>query len=395
MLNREGIPPFKRPGKDIKEAKRITWGVTSVYRLLGNRAVLGEYQPWSASGNIEKRIKSGPVIPGYFPAIVDLDLFNRVQDAIAGRRITQTTKQSKQFNLWAGIGVCAGCGANLCINIKGELRHDPTVKLSYLICSNKKKGMCQETGVRLDASERVFLEILATTGNLSLVQDDIAVREAQLQAARGRRIAEQEKLDGYIEDYKATRSRIIATLMTEQEQKVLDNEQEIARLEALLAANTVIDRQAFFDRVNLSSRESRNQANALLKRLGIKVAISKAGSRSKLSHYAVYQNEKLIMKWTDDAGKVEPVSYSTDVTMRMFDQGELEEHQLERNVGFGSKTLPKMTDSKAVTKPVADAGQDWTGYDETLPEEAYELLGITAVGDDAVLHDTPLHAPDD
>lgn len=340
-LNKEGIPPFKRPGTDIKEGKRQTWGTTSISRLLGNRAVLGEYQPWSIGGDLQNRTKSGPPVPGYFPAIVSLDLFNRVQDAIAGRKINRTTKQSKQFNVWAGIGVCAGCGATMCLNKKKGSRRDPSIKLTYMICSNREKGMCQETGVRLDASERVFLEILATTGNLSLVQDDIAVQESQLQAARGRRIAEQEKLDGYIKDYKDLGSRIIANLMTEQEQKVLDNEEEIARLEALLAANTVIDRQAFFERVNLSSRESRNQANALLKRLGIKVAIRKAGSRSKLSHYVVYQNEKLIMKWTDDAGRVEPVSYSADMTMRLFDQGELEVHQLEYNVGFGSKRLPK------------------------------------------------------
>jgi len=36
------------------------------------------------------------------------------------------------------------------------------------------------TGVRLDPSEAVFLEILATTGNLSLVQDDIAMQENHL-----------------------------------------------------------------------------------------------------------------------------------------------------------------------------------------------------------------------
>jgi hypothetical protein len=129
----------------------------------------------------------------------------------------------------------------------------------------------------------VFLEILATTGNLSLVQDDIALQESQLQAARGRRIAEQERLNVYLKDYKATGSNIIANLMAEQERKVLDTDAEIARLEALLAANTVIDRQSFFERVNLSNRAARNQANALLKRLGIKVAIKKAGSRAKLA----------------------------------------------------------------------------------------------------------------
>jgi len=341
MLNREGIKPFRREGKDTRDNKRSSWGVTSIARLLGNRAVLGEYQPWSVAGSLETRTKVGAPVPGYYPAIVELDLFNRVQDAIAGRKINRTTKQTKHFNLWAGVGVCGGCGASMCLNKKGVSRLDKNVPLTYLICSNREKGVCQETGVRLDASEAVFLEILATTGNLSLVQDDIAMQENQLQAARGRLMTERETLESYVKDYKETRSRSIMTLMTEQEQRVGDTEAEIARLEALLAANTVIDRQAFFERINLSSRAARNQANALLKRLGIKVAIKKAGSRAKLAYYAVYQHENLIMKLHDNAGRIETLSYSQDVSMRLHEQGELQEHELGYNVTLGSKKLPK------------------------------------------------------
>ncbi len=341
MLNKEGIPPFKRPGADTKDNKRLNWGVTSVSRLLGNRAVLGEYQPYSIAGSLEKRTKVGSPIPGYYPQIVELDLFNRVQDAIASRLISKTKKQAKHFNLWHGIGVCAGCGATLCLNTKGVSRLDPNTPLTYLICSNREKGLCEETGVRLDASEAVFLEILATTGNLSLVEDDIALQESQLQAARGRRMAEQEKLDILIGDYEASPSRAVATMMAKQEQKVLDTEAEIARLEGLLAANTVIDRESFFKRVNLKDRAARNQANALLKRLGIKVAIRKAGSRAKLAYYAVYQHENLIMKLHDNAGKIETLSYSQDVSMRLYEQGELQEHELGYNLTLGSKKLPK------------------------------------------------------
>jgi two-component system OmpR family response regulator len=42
--------------------------------------------------------------------------------------------------------------------------------------------------------------------------------------------------------------------------------------------------------------------------------------------------------------------YSTDVTMRMFEQGELREDQLEVNIGFRSKKLPKPV--KAETEAV-------------------------------------------
>jgi len=341
MLNQEGIKPFKRPGKDTKDNMRSTWGTTSVSRLLGNRAVLGEYQPFSIAGSLTKRTESGAPVPGYYPAIVDIDLFDRVQDAIAGRRIHGAKKQATHFNLWSGVGVCAGCGASMCLNKKGVSRLDKDVPLTYLICSSREKGVCQETGVRLDASEAVFVQILATTGNLSLVQDDIALQESQLQAARGRLIADQAKLDGFLKDYEETQSRSVLGAMTKQEQIVHDTEAEIARLEGVLAANTVIDRQAFLERIDLTSRAARNQANALLKRLGIKVAIKKAGSRAKLAYYSVYQHENLIMRLHDKAGEIETLSYSQDVSMRLHDQGELLEHELGYNVTLGSKKLPK------------------------------------------------------
>lgn len=375
MLNQEGVKPFKRQGKDTRDNKRSTWGVTSVARLLKNRAVLGEYQPWSIAGSLEKRTKAGPAVPGYYPPIVELSLFNSVQEAIASRLIHKTKKPAKIFNLWHGVGVCGGCGYPMSLNTKGVSRRNKDIPLTYLVCSNREKGMCQETGVRLDSSEPVFLEILATTGNRSLVEDDIAVQESQLQAAKGRRIAEQEALDTYVKDYKATRSNIIANLMVEQEQRVLDTDAEIARLEASLAANTVIDRQAFFQRVDLSKREVRIQANALLKRLGIKVAIGKAGSRSKLSHYSVFQDGKLILKLRDEAGHIEPEPISPEMAMRLYRQDVLQEHELEISVRSRFQKLPDPRRTKEEQKSapsVSSSDPDWSQYEEPLMEHDYD-----------------------
>lgn len=341
MLNKQEVKPFRREGTDTKENKRSTWGTTSVARLLGNRAVLGEYQPWSVAGSLEKRTKVGDPVPGYFPQIVATDVFNRAQEAIESRRISRTKKQAKHFNVWQGIGLCAGCRAAMCLNKKGVSRLDPDTPLTYLVCANREKGVCEATGVRLDASEQVFRHVLALTGNLSLVESDVALQESQLQAARGRLIADQAKYDDLVQALDESPSSAGAILLTKQEQRLLDTKEEIARLEALLAANTVIDRESFFERIDLKSRPGRNQANALLKRLGIKVTIRKAGSRSKVAYYNVYQHEKLIVKLRDEAGTISESSYSAEVTMRLFKQGELEEHQLEANVAFRSEKYLK------------------------------------------------------
>jgi hypothetical protein len=339
MLNKEGVPAFR--GTD--------WGTTSVSRLLGNRSVLGEYQPHLGIQNAGTRVKDGSAIPGYFPEVVTPDLFNRAQEAMASRYIHRATKQSQAFNIWQGVGRCGRCGSNMTLLKKGESRArlpdgelGPPVELVYFTCLGTKKGTCDESGgVRVEPSEKVFLHILANTGNMSLVAADVAKQETQLQALRGKLLADQERLAILTDALEMSPSGAGAVLLTKQEALVDEIRDEITKLEAVLAANTIIDRQSFFERVDLVSREGRNQANALLKRLGIKVTMMKAGRRSKTVYYAVYKDERLIMKLTDKAGTIEEHSYSSDVTMRLYQQGELEEHQLEVNVAFGSKKLPK------------------------------------------------------
>lgn len=145
-------------------------------------------------------------------------------------------------------------------------------------------------------------------------------------------------------------------------------------MEASLAANTVIDRESFLARVNLSNRASRNQANALLKRLGIKVAIRKAGSRSKLAHYAVYQHEKLIMKLRDESGTITSDPFSPDMAWRLYHQGQLKDHEMEISIGFESKKLPKSGESaqQVASRAENPNAPDWSQYDGPFPDNDYE-----------------------
>jgi hypothetical protein len=379
MLNKEGVPAFRG---NLKR-QTTTWGVTSVARLLGNRAVLGEYQPWSTAGDLTKRTKAGDAVPDYFPQIVTPDLFNRAQDAIESRYISRSTKQSKIYNVWAGVAVCSGCGAAMTVVKKGVSRVKPAVEgappvdLTYYVCSNSQKGLCDETGVRLDASEKVFRVILATTGNMSLVEDDVAKQESQLQATRGRLIAEQTKMDSLVKALDDSPSMAGANLLSKQEQRVMATKEEIGKLEALLAANTVIDRQSFFDRIDLVTRAGRNQANALLKRLGIKVAINKAGRRSKLSHYAVYQYDRLILRLRDNAGEITPDSYSSNITWRLLAQKVVTEDDMEVKATLQRKFKPRKPVGDAAVREGsgASSGPDWASHEgDRLPHEAYDLL---------------------
>jgi DNA invertase Pin-like site-specific DNA recombinase len=67
-LNKDGVPGF---------GSSNGWHQSYVAKILGNRAVLGEFQPHTTRNG--KRIVEGDPIKGYFPAIIDEQLFYRAQ----------------------------------------------------------------------------------------------------------------------------------------------------------------------------------------------------------------------------------------------------------------------------------------------------------------------------
>ncbi|MGA2246662.1 MAG: recombinase family protein [Verrucomicrobiota bacterium] len=68
-FNSERIPVWGRAKQG--------WHLSFIQRILHTRTVLGEFQPCRWDG--QKSIPDGPPIPDYFPAIVELELWQRVQ----------------------------------------------------------------------------------------------------------------------------------------------------------------------------------------------------------------------------------------------------------------------------------------------------------------------------
>jgi DNA invertase Pin-like site-specific DNA recombinase len=88
-LNKNVKPISKSNGK---------WYESYVRSVLRNDAVIGNYRPATAKGN--RRIKTGEVIVGYYPEIIDKETFQRVQDMMDGRKGGR--KGLKYSNVFAG-----------------------------------------------------------------------------------------------------------------------------------------------------------------------------------------------------------------------------------------------------------------------------------------------------
>ena len=258
-LNAESIPSFK--GK--------TWGSSSLQKLLSNRAVIGEYQPHVGRGKDRQPI--GAPIQGYYPPIISQTTFYEAQKVIADRCVAGATKQSHNFQVWQGIAKCLHCQSALHLVDKGQSPKGG----KYLQCANARKGLCKAKAIRLDQSELVFKQILAKVDSLSLVQDSSASISRQIAAIEGRLSVESGKQVEYKAALKVRYSTTLDELSYECEQIISTLSKEKESLLLDLASETITDKEQFFSKLDLVSYEGRYRANALLKRLNIKVAIQR------------------------------------------------------------------------------------------------------------------------
>ncbi|MEI8698125.1 recombinase family protein [Mesorhizobium sp. ISC15] len=142
-LNDLGIPAFGRSNG---------WVQSYVTKILQTRAVLGEFQPHTKQNG--KRIPFGDPIPGYYPQIIDEELFLRAQFARGKRRIEGGGRKGEALrNLFTHLAKCGYCGAPMHFLNKGFGPGGGT----YLKCSQALRGLdCVSTPWRYQDFERSF-----------------------------------------------------------------------------------------------------------------------------------------------------------------------------------------------------------------------------------------------
>jgi len=277
MLNAEGVPTFKE-SQGVKG-----WGVSSVQHVVKNRAVLGEWQPYTKTKDPErkKREPIGDPIPNYFPAIITEHVFNRAQQALAARSKAQVTKQSPKFNVWQGVAKCLFCGSPMHMVNKGGNRQRQMKPTAYIECSVGRKkvpGVCESYKlIRLDDSEQVFRLILAQLDSMALVKDSGAKLANDLKAVQGQEVQERKKLDDFKKLIQHKRTTTLVDLIAETEDELERLGTEKQRLLGELAAEDAIGFATFMARLDLESHGGRNAANDLLKRLDVLVFASREG----------------------------------------------------------------------------------------------------------------------
>ena len=263
MLNERGVPVFGSRNRNHSGA----WGTSSISKILGNRALLGEYQPTHIVDGV--RTNDGEPVLGFFPIVVSEDVFYQAQALRAERRIHRTGGQVKRFNVLQGLIKCNLCGDAMHRINKGR----PPKGATYVQCHSARKGICKNGYVRVERVEAVVREILAKVDSLSLIQSSEGEAQKQLTTVVGKLDTVTQRHAQMTEDYFASPSTGVAQMIArlETEQATLRDEKE--RLRETLATSQVVSKEEFFGRLDLVSFEGRHAANSLLKRLGVNISV--------------------------------------------------------------------------------------------------------------------------
>ncbi len=221
------------------------WRKSYVEKILHSRAVIGEFQPHKMKDG--KRVPDGAPIDGYFPPIVDQELFNQVQ-AIFARRAALPGHgggiNGRVANLFGGgLARCARCDSTMVHVNKG-----PTPKGGeYLQCDNAKRGLgCDSKKlVRYDWLEPLLLHFTRGLNPTMLLPDaeerkarETAARHARQQAREGELTHIKKQIENLTESISRTPDKAVSETLERKLATVLKRKEELETELAQIADET-------------------------------------------------------------------------------------------------------------------------------------------------------------
>ena len=114
--------------KLVKEKYGIYFSKTKIYYMLQNKKYLGYY------------VRQNVEIPNYQPAIIQEELFNKVQQKLTEKRCNPHTQYYRR-GLFTGHVYCGYCGQTFRNNANKKYKNGKVVgKTEFMLCGNKKMG---------------------------------------------------------------------------------------------------------------------------------------------------------------------------------------------------------------------------------------------------------------
>ncbi len=267
-LNESDVPVFGR-GK--------MWQRSYVNKMLADHAVIGSFTPHRAERVNGKKVRiPTDTIEGYFPAVVERDVFERVASMISAR---PSSTRSPIANILAGLARCPLCEASMTRINKGS---GAKKGKPYLVCAKAKLGAgCDYRQVKLEYIEQALLyHVEELLGGLPSPAEGLQERREGLLAVRSAIDSEIEKLVGAVAE--AGHSRALLSRLRTMEQERDEVARHLDEVENLISDsltnrvyNTVLE---LIDRAQDEARDL-SKVNATLRQLFSKIVVDYRGGQ--------------------------------------------------------------------------------------------------------------------
>lgn len=140
IVNRANKGEWPVPGKGD------TWHTSLVGRLLNNRALLGEYQPYKSGSEDDKRIPIGEPVLDYYPVVIDERTFLRAQAARERKGEFPGRRDINYRNWLQGLLKCS-CGHSFVRKNKASVKQ-PGYARYYCTARNRGVTDCPSVGAK-------------------------------------------------------------------------------------------------------------------------------------------------------------------------------------------------------------------------------------------------------
>ncbi len=230
-LNEKGIPPFSD--------KSNGWQSAGIVKILNNTAVIGTYQPTTGQhietekGWVRRSAPDGPPIEGYYPAIVDKEVFYSIQTHKAARSTKAAGRKGPAVsNLFSHVARCGQCGSNMVLVQKGG----SFGKDHYLVCTIARRGAgCKYHGWPYEPLERAFLSYCQNLDISQLMPEQHSDNELvsikkRLAAAQGEQQAKRDMIATIMKDIESNGGSIPKAV----QQTLLNAETQLEDLQVIL-----------------------------------------------------------------------------------------------------------------------------------------------------------------
>ena len=227
-----------RLNEELKEKSfkndRPDWHLSYVAKLLRNRSVMGEFQPYKLD---ERGIRQpyGSPIAGYYPVTISEADFLRAGRTLDDRRNAPGRRGEGIPNLFIGLAKCDHCGSSMGLENKGA----PPKGARYFVCSNARRraGCNNSRRWRLDRVEeavlarlwhadleRVLPKVVSSTVDLEREKLVNRIETDKLASTRIMKLVEEgyEMMEQRFRDLAASIKASEGELATLRKNKVLD-----------------------------------------------------------------------------------------------------------------------------------------------------------------------------